>query len=262
MSFASLVTLLPDASLPVLMAIPLIVLVAYTVFGATGFGSSIIGVPILAHWFPLTFAVPLITALDSAATINASYRQWPRADFAELRRLLPAMLLGIATGATLLVNLARAPALLALGLFVAAYGAYLLIGPREWHAAGPAWAWPLGLAGGVFSVLFGTGGPLYVVYLSARIADKTALRATSSCLVTISVLIRTGVFIFTGLLLQPKVLFLAALMLPVMFIGYWVGNHLHFNLSRAGVIRLIAALLCANGALLMARAVELFGGAA
>ena len=30
------------------------------VFGATGFGSSIISVPVLAHWFPLTFAVPVV----------------------------------------------------------------------------------------------------------------------------------------------------------------------------------------------------------
>src|SRR5947208_8433734 len=121
---------LPDAPWYVLAAVPFVVLVAYAVFGATGFGSSIISVPALAHWFPLTFAVPLVTALDCAATINASTRQWRRADFGEFKRILPAMLLGVAVGTTLLVNLPRAPALLALGIFVAGYGAYQLIGRR------------------------------------------------------------------------------------------------------------------------------------
>jgi uncharacterized membrane protein YfcA len=251
---------LPDAPWYVLAALPLVVLAAYTVFGATGFGSSIIAVPALAHAFPLTFAVPLVTALDCAAAANASFRQWRRAEFAEIRRILPTMLLGIAAGTTLLVNLPRAPALLALGVFVAGYGVYALTGPREWRAVRPFWAWPIGLLGGVFSVLFGTGGPIYMVYLSARIGDKTTLRATSSVLVTISVLIRTGVFVATGLLLNAPLLVAAAALLPVMLAGYFLGNRLHFALSRAGVMRLIALLLVGNGALLVVRAVGLPGG--
>jgi len=240
-----------------LAAVPLIVLGAYTVFGATGFGSSIITVPALAHWLPLTAIVPLFTALDCASTVNASLRQWRRAQWAEVRRLVPPMLLGIAAGALLLLKLPRAPALLALGVFVAAYGAYVLLGRREWRATRPAWAWPAGLAGGVFSVLFGTGGPLYMIYLSARIHDKTLLRATSSVIVTLSVLVRTVLFVATGLLLDANVLAAAALLLPAMLAGYAIGNRLHFALSRTGVMRAIAALLIGNGLWLIARAVPL-----
>jgi hypothetical protein len=142
-------------------------------------------------------------------------------------------------------------------VFVAGYGAYVLAGPREWRAVRPFWAWPIGLVGGVFSVLFGTGGPIYMVYLSARIGDKTALRATSSVLVTISVVIRTAVFVATGLLLNAPLLVAAAALLPVMLAGYFLGNRLHFALSRAGVMRLIALLLVGNGALLVVRAAAL-----
>ena len=254
MSFAAW---LPDAPWYVLVAIPFVIVAAYTVFGATGFGSSIIAVPMLAHWFPLTFAVPLLTALDCVSTANASLRQWRRADLREIGRLLPTVLAGIALGTTLLVNLPRGPALLALGVFVALYGIYLLVGRREWQAMRPRWAWPLGLCGGVFSVLFGTGGPFYMIYLSARIHDKTVLRATSSILVAISVFIRTGVFLGTGLLLKAPVLIGAALLLPLMFAGYMIGNRLHHALSRAGVLKLIAGLLAINGVSLVVRAVAL-----
>jgi len=247
---------LPDVPWPVLAAIPLIVLFAYVVFGATGFGSSIIAVPALAHAFPLTFAVPLVTSLDVVAATTASVRQWRRADWPEFRRIIPAILVGIGLGATALVSLPRGPALLALGTFVALYGAYALAGPRSLRRA-PGWlALPIGIVGGVFSVLFGTGGPIYMVYLSARIHDKGTLRATSSVIVTVSVWLRVIVFVVTGLLLQAPLLGLALLMLPVMAIGLALGNRLHHALSRVGVMRLIASLLIGNGVLLVLRALE------
>ena len=90
----SLAAWLPDAPWYVLVAIPFVIVTAYTVFGATGFGSSIITVPLLAHWFPLTFAVPLVTALDCVSTANASLRQWRHADRREIGRLLPTVLVG------------------------------------------------------------------------------------------------------------------------------------------------------------------------
>jgi uncharacterized membrane protein YfcA len=247
--------LLPDVPWYVLVAVPFVILAGYIVFGATGFGSSIISVPALAHWFPLTFAVPLITALDCAATINASSRQWRHADFGELRRIVPAMLIGIAVGTTVLFRLPRGPALLALGLFVMAYGIYSLVGGRrEWKAARSFWAWPVGVVGGMFSAVFGTGGPIYIVYLAARIHDKTALRATMSLMITISVILRTTVFIVTGLLLQLPVVAAAIVLLPLMFIGYYLGNRAHHALSRAGVMKVIAVLLVVNGASLIVRA--------
>lgn len=247
---------LPDVPWPVLAAIPAVVLVAYVVLGATGFGSSIIAVPALAHAFPLAFAVPLVTALDSVATATLSARQWRHAVWWEFARLMPFILVGIALGASALVRLPARPALLALGTFVALYGAYTLAGPRSLRRA-PGWlAAPIGLVGGVFSVLFGTGGPIYMVYLSSRIADKSALRATSATIVTVSVWIRVGVFLAAGLLQHAPLLTLAALMLPVMIVGLALGNRLHHALSRAGVLRLIAVLLVANGLLLVLRAVS------
>lgn len=237
-----------------LAAVPFVVLAAYTMLGATGFGSSIVAVPLLAHAFPLTFAVPFVTALDGVATLTASRAQWRDAQRAEIQRILPAALVGIALGATVLVSLPRAPALFALGVFVAGYGAWQLAGARRMRRASAWWALPIGLAGGVFSVLFGTGGPVYMVYLSARIGDKTALRATSSVLVTFSVWTRIAVFVSTGLLLQPALLVLAALVLPLVFVALRLGNRLHHALSGPGVLRLVAGLLVANGTLLVARA--------
>jgi uncharacterized membrane protein YfcA len=107
----------------------------------------------------------------------------------------------------------------------------------------------------VFSALFGTGGPIYMIFLSARIEDKGTLRATASLMVTLSVWLRIALFAATGVLLHAPLLLLIGALLPVMALGVYLGHRLHQRLSSAGVLRLIAALLVINGVTLLARAV-------
>jgi len=245
---------LADVPLHVLVAVPLIVLAGYTVFGATGFGSNIISVPALAHFFPLTFVVPLATATDTFAATSTAIRLRKLVAWREFGQLLPAMGIGITLGASVLLSLPRGPALLALGIFAASYGMYVLAGPRSLEIA-PDWlVWPVGAIGGIFSALFGSGGPIYMVFLSVRIRDKSALRATSAIVVAVSVWIRLALFIGTGLLLNGPLLMLAVSLLPIMALGLWLGNRLHHALTGAGVLRLIAAMLLVNGIALVVRA--------
>jgi uncharacterized membrane protein YfcA len=92
---------LSDVPVHMLVAVPLIVLLGYTIFGATGFGSSIISVPGLAHFFPLTFTVPLVTTTDAFAASMTAFRLRRYVAWREVLRLLPALLIGIGLGATL-----------------------------------------------------------------------------------------------------------------------------------------------------------------
>ena len=245
---------LSELPFTLLIALPAIVLLGYTIFGATGFGSAIVAVPLLAHALPLTVCVPLMSSLDLFAATSTAWRNRAHVAWPEFRALAPAAVIGIALGATLLLNLPAAPALLALGAFVTAYGVYVLSGARRLRRA-PGWvAWPTGIAGGVFSALFGTGGPIYMVFLSARIEDKGTLRATASLMVTLSVWLRIALFAATGVLLHAPLLLLVGGLLPVMALGLYLGHRLHQRLSSAGVLRLIAALLVINGVTLLARA--------
>lgn len=244
---------LSDLPIHVLIAIPAVVLLAYTIFGATGFGSTIIAVPLLAHALPLTVSVPLMTSLDLFAATGTALRNRAHVAWPECRVLAPALVIGIALGAALLVSLAAGPALVSLGVFVTAYGVYILSGAHRLRRA-PAWlAWPFGIVGGVFSALFGTGGPVYMVFLSARIQDKSTLRATASLMVTLSVWLRLAFFALAGVLLHAQLFVLVLALLPAMVLGLYLGHRLHQRLSSAGVLRLIAALLVINGMTLLAR---------
>ena len=75
-------------------------------------------------------------------------------------------------------------------------------------------------------------------------------------MVGFSVVLRAAAFAVSGILLETKLLVTGALLLPVMVVGLWVGNHLHDRLSRNGLLKVIALLLCGNGVLLAFRAFE------
>ena len=166
-------------SIEVLLGVALMVVFAYTVVGLTGFGASIVAMPLLLQLLPLRLALPMMLVYDLVAGVAIGVRNRRSADLRELLRLVPFMLVGVALGVTVLVKAPERALLLLLGVFVLAFAGWNLLfrPPRSPIAAG--WAAPLGTVGGVFSALFGTGGPIYAIYLARRLPDKGRLRGTT-----------------------------------------------------------------------------------
>lgn len=74
------------------------VLAGYLVLGLTGFGSALVIVPLLAWHWPLPEVVVLTLLLDLPASLMHSGLNWRQVQWAELRRLLPGMVVGTAIG--------------------------------------------------------------------------------------------------------------------------------------------------------------------
>ncbi len=118
----------------------------------------------------------------------------------------------------------------------------------------PRWVAPAGTAGGVFTALYGSGGPIYTVYLARRLGDATRLRATIAVLIFCTAWARLALFSATGLMLQPSLLSLALVLLPCAIAGYFIGSHLHRRLAPRHAARAIWILLLASGSSLVWRA--------
>ena len=243
-----------------LVAIPATVLLAYTIFGLTGFGSTIVAAPLLAQFFPLRFVVPLQLLLDLSASLTLGSRVHARINRREMAWLLPFMLAGIALGATLLVNLPGRALYFLLGAFVLVYGLLGLVGRAPHGKFAQWWVAPAGVVGGVMSALFGTGGPVYVAYLASRIADPAELRATIAAVVMLSALTRLIFFGAAGLLAQDGLIALAVLVLPLLAAGIWLGMHLHHRLRPVRVRQAVYALLIASGSALLLRSLGAAAG--
>lgn len=232
-----------------------IVLAAYCVFGLTGFGSALVAVPVLAQFMPLRSAVPLILLMDLLSTVVLGARNWRSIARPELALLLPFMGLGIAVGVIVLKGAPATPLLVLLGTFVIANSAWNLLakGPRGTVRRG--WVAPAGFIGGIFSALFGTGGPVYVSYLAGRIHDAAALRATIASVILASAVIRLFAFASAGLYTR-ELLVNAAMLLPFCAVGVWVGSRLHRGVRVDVARRILYVLLALSGASVLVRALS------
>jgi uncharacterized protein len=231
------------------------VTLAYAVFGLTGFGAGIVALPLLAQVMPIRYAVPMILVLDLLAGGLLGWRQRRHVERSEMLRLLPFAAAGMLVGATVLAGASQRALLLVLGLFTLAVTAWALLNRLPGVPISPRWAVPAGAVGGVFTALFGTGGPLYTAYLARRILDdKHRLRATISTLIFFTAMGRLVLFVVLGLFAQAGLLLTAALMLPCALAGLALGHRLHARLSAARVMRVVWALLAASGVGLIVRA--------
>jgi uncharacterized membrane protein YfcA len=225
---------------------------AYVIFGISAFGAALFTVPMLSYFYPLDFVLPLCVLLDVAAALSLGMRFSRESDKSELKWMVPSCLIGAVLGVTLLVNLPRPATIAGCGVFLLAYGIYSLRQAGAVKMIGRGWAPVAGLAGGVFGTLFGIGAPPYAIYLTHRLADKLALRATLSNMVIFSVSIRALVFTAGGLMLADRLVGFAMLV-PFALAGLWYGNRIHRRISRDSVLRLVSALLLLIGASLLVR---------
>ncbi|UHL62932.1 sulfite exporter TauE/SafE family protein [Paralcaligenes sp. KSB-10] len=222
-------------------------LLAYSIFGLTGFGSSITAIPFLILVLPLHTAVSVMLLFDLVVCTVMNSREWRNIDKIELKRLLPFLLAGALVGLSLLLYAPKKPLFLVLGAFILLIFAWNNFFNRKKYKISPGLAAPLGFCGGIFTTLFGTGGPLYTIYLASRIDDKKVLRSTLGTLIGATAIIRLLMFLATGLLLDPAIYIIAAVLFPSALVGFFFGSRMHEKISSATAKKLVWAILLLGG---------------
>jgi uncharacterized membrane protein YfcA len=224
------------------------------IFGITGFGSALITIPLASHVVPLPFALALFAVCDLAAALRVGFENPKNAVRAEWHRLIPMIFVGTALGVTLLVNLPKKAAMVALGVFIVLFALYSLIPKKSEKLVAGWWGWIAGLAGGITSTLFGAGGPPYVIYLSHRRLTKEQFRATLGLTTMTSISLRVMAFLITGLLLNFQVWATAAFAVPGILLGILVAQRIYLKISRELLMKAVAVMLLASGSSLLWRA--------
>lgn len=227
------------------------VALAYMVYGVTGFGASIVAIPILTQLIPLRSATPVMLLLDLSAGLLIGAFQMKSVRLDELRKLGPWLAGGLLFGVTVLVTAPERPLKLLLGVFLIAYAGWRLLSRDDGRTLAAAWAVPLGLSGGCLTGVFGTGGPLYTIYVAGRVRDHDERRATLSTLITLTAFARLGLFGASGLYANARVLPLAAWLLPCGAIGLLAGARLRRVIPRDRILKLVWMILIAAGCSLL-----------
>jgi uncharacterized membrane protein YfcA len=232
---------------------PLAVVLGYTIFGLSGFGSTIISVPILAHFLPVSYLVPLMALLDLGSSVFVGTTGRKHLATGEIKRLLPFMIVGFVLGATALVRVPDVYLRAALGVLAIAIGLNAILNPVLKRTIAAWWVVPTGLFGGAISTVFGAGGPIYATYLSGRLRDKSEVRATASTVISISAFSRAGVYVVSGLLLHLPMLAGLVLLAPFAWLGLRTGHRIHVNLTQVQMRRVVGTVIVLTGISLLVR---------
>jgi uncharacterized membrane protein YfcA len=92
------------------------------------------------------------------------------------------------------------------------------------------------------------------MYLSRRLSDKDAIRATQSTLIGLSTFTRAVIFALAGVYADWRMLMLVVALAPGMLLGTWAGHHITLRLSREQFLRILHVVVIGSGLTLVMRA--------
>ena len=218
-------------------------LLAFTVEGTIGFGSTVVAVSLGAQLVPLEVLLPTFVPLNIVLSVTLLRRrrvQWR----VLLVEIVPLVAVGIAGGLALSHVLASRALLVGFGGFVVA------LSILELSRVHLRWSAPLLALGGVVHGLFGTGGPMIVYVAKKKIADKTAFRATLAVLwIALNTILLAS---FAAVERYPSPELMLALGLAIIP-GRLLGELLHRALDPKKFERVVWGVLLVAGAVLAAR---------
>lgn len=234
-----------------------VLLGAFAVRSAAGFGAGLIAIPMLALILPVSTAVSVATVFTTLTSVHQVSREWRQIAWRQFLTIFCYSMVGVGLGLYFLKLLNEDVMRRCLGVFMIIYALHALWTtgtPRllhaRWHGVLGA---GVGIVGGLLSALFGAGaGPIYVVYFDILRLEKAVFRATMSAVVLLGGAARIvgyGSYGFYG----TSTITLLAVGLPLAVAGSWVGDRVVYRLSARSFSRLVAAVMLLSGVTLVVR---------
>lgn len=219
--------------------------IAYIVLGVTGFGSSLVLVASLVQILPIQEVVAQVVFLDLFGALYLGTKNFSDIAKKEFSWLITFNAIGLVIGLTLLIKAPEKPLLAVLAVFVLFNGASMLLQRNAGHPKPFSrwWGAPLGVIGGVFSSLYGTGGPIFVVYLSHRLESFKQVRATIAAIIFTNVFSRAVLLSIAGLLLTGENIARSLALIPICYVGLRLGSRMQKSITPAGFKTVFGLLL-------------------
>lgn len=222
--------------------VALVALVAFTVEGTIGFGSTVIAVSLGAQLVPLDVLLPsyIPVSIVLSLTLLGGPVQWRTLAV----EIAPLVVGGIVIGLAVAQRLPARELLIGFSVFIMA------LSILELSKVAIPWPAPFLVLGGIVHGIFGTGGPMIVYVTRKKIADKSAFRATLAVLWIALNTILLASFTARGHVPEPRVL---AAMAVAVVPGRMLGDWLHRALDAARFARAVWIVLLLAGCALLGR---------
>jgi hypothetical protein len=242
-------------SYPGLAVFAVVLIGAFAVRSAAGFGAVLVAVPFLALILPLPTAVAVATALTLITSIRYVSRDWRHIAWRQFAIITLYTLIGIGLGFYFIKMLDEHALRRGLGVFLILYSIYVVCArgvppalPTRWHGALAVFA---GIFGGLCGALFGGGvGPIYVIYFNILRLEREVFRATMTTVMLVSASMRVVGYAGFGFY-AGSTLTLLVLGLPLIVVGSWLGSHIVRRLDPRVFGLCVAGLVLLSGTALL-----------
>jgi uncharacterized protein len=232
----------------------LIIFLAAIVRGFAGFGFSLLTITALSIFYSPAEVVPSIFMLEVAASINLLPSIWRDIHWKSLVPLTLGCLFATPLGVWLLANVPPAPMQLAISIFVLAATYLMWKGFALKSMPNTSTSTAVGAASGLANGAFGIGGPPVVLFYFASPAGNIAGRASMIAFFIATDVIGLANQSVHGLITWATI-FNAAIYLPALLAGVWLGARGFKNTDPAVFRKYVLVILAALAVVTMVKAV-------
>jgi uncharacterized membrane protein YfcA len=230
------------------------IFLAAIVRGFSGFGFSLLSITAIALILPVKQIVPSIFLLEIAASINLIPGIWREIHWRSLTWLMVGYVIGLPAGAYVLIYAPEAPTQIVLGIFVIGTAILMLRGFQLARTPGPPASTATGVASGVLNGAFGIGGPPVVLFYFSTPGAAAIGRASIIFFFLFTDLLGVGYFATQGIV-TVRSFVQAALWLPALLVGVWIGAHGFRRMNEQVFRRWVLVILMALALLGVGKAV-------
>lgn len=237
----------------ILALLMVIVLIAFVAKGATGFGESLVMVPLFLLLLDIKLALPAALVATAAGDVYLIWLHHRDVHWPGVVVVLAAAVAGVVLGTLLLEGVESAILQRCFAVLVLAFALKLFFFHRVSTVVRrphPGWGGLAGFSSGAIDAAFGTGGPPLVIYVSYLGLPRAAFRATLVLLAISLSASRLVTYSVAGLMTR-QVWLLGGLLVAPMILGALLGKRLHERVDEGLFRKAIALMLLVIGVRLL-----------
>lgn len=227
----------------------IVILLGHLVKSVSGFGATLVSMPILANFVNLKILVPLFGLFEVYSGIIVIRKSKHIYSNRMTRLIIAGLLVGTFIGSRLFVNIDTEVLKKYFALLVGLFATYnIFFSKMSLKKIDADWSILAGFLGGLSGALFGLNGPPVVVFYTSQVTDRKMIRNSLFAVFLIDSLWKTILYIENGVI-TFRLFTLSLLFLPFIFLGLKLGKKIHLKISDnifkkiVGVILLVSSLV-------------------
>lgn len=226
------------------------VIVAVSLKSITGFGTSLILMPIFAQFFEIRDAIVITALIDLTTNVILIYRDSKHFTLSKLKEIGAGLLAGTAIGVFLLNILDTGILKITLGALILFYILLTKLKPKlsiKTDRAKKMFGYIFGFVGGIFGGLFNTNGPAIFVYVRSVFPKKETVRANLVFLFLIDSIWRVSLYLMNGQYSTENLITFGLVVLPALLFGLYIGTSIDKKLKNQDYSNVSKIVLAISG---------------